>query len=197
MKLYNSAASPFVRKVNAVAIHHGIELERVATNPHESPEELLRDNPLSKVPCLVTDDGVALPDSPLICEYLDSIGTNDKLIPDHGTPRWKALRVAAIADGMMDAAVFRRGQQAFDQADEGRKRLVGRAKAAVERGLAALEAEDPNTPLTIGSVGAVCALGYLDFRFPDEGWRKAHPKLAAWYEKTVQLKPFAETMPKG
>ncbi|WP_207539000.1 glutathione S-transferase N-terminal domain-containing protein [Sabulicella rubraurantiaca] len=197
MKLYNSAASPFVRKVNAVAIHHGIELERVATNPHESPEELLRDNPLSKVPCLVTDDGIALPDSPLICEYLDSIGTNAKLIPDHGAPRWNALRIAAIADGMMDAAVFRRGQQAFAQEDEGRQRLVGRAKAAVERGLVALEAEDPDAPLTIGSVGAICALGYLDFRFGNEDWRKAHPKLAAWYEKTVKLKPFAETMPKG
>jgi glutathione S-transferase len=86
MKLYHSPASPYVRKVNVVAIHHGLTLDRVATNPHESPAELLRDNPLSKVPCLVTDDGVSLPDSPIICEYLDSIGTGEKLLPDHGAP---------------------------------------------------------------------------------------------------------------
>ena len=196
MKLYHSGASPYVRKVNAVAIHHGIALERVPTNPHESPEALLADNPLSKVPALVTDEGIALCDSPLICEYLDSIGTNDKLIPDHGAPRWNALRVAALADGIMDAAVGRRMQAALPQ-DEGRQRFDSRAKAAIARALDVLEGEDDQAPLTIGSVGAVCALGYLDFRFAAEDWRQGRPRLAAWYERTVKLAPFAETMPQG
>lgn len=196
MKLYHSGASPFVRKVNAVAIHHGIALERVATNPHDSPAALLADNPLSKVPALVTDEGIALCDSPLICEYLDSIGTNARLIPDHGAPRWNALRVAALADGIMDAAVGRRMQAAFPQ-DEGRQRFDARAKAAIARALDVLEGEDDAAPLTIGSVGAVCALGYLDFRFAGEDWRAGRPRLAAWYERTVKLAPFAETMPQG
>ena len=196
MKLYHSPASPYVRKVNAVAIHHGLELERVPTNPHESPEALLADNPLSKVPCLVTDDGISLPDSPLACEYLDSIGTGEKLIPDHGAPRWNALRVAALADGIMDAAVGRRMQAAYPM-DEGRQRMETRAKAAIARALDVLEGEDPDAPLTIGAVAAVCALGYLDFRFGGEDWRTGRPKLAGWYEKTSKLKPFAETVPQG
>ena len=126
MKLYHSPASPFVRKVNAVAIHHGIELDRVPTNPHESPAELLGDNPLSKVPCLVTDDGVALPDSPIICEYLDSIGTNAKLLPEHGAPRWHVLRVVALADGTIDCIATDHAphtpdakEQPFDEAPPG------------------------------------------------------------------------------
>jgi glutathione S-transferase len=194
MKLYHSPASPYVRKVNAVAIHHGIALDRVPTNPHESPAELLRDNPLSKVPCLVTDDGVSLPDSPIICEYLDSIGTGEKLLPDHGAPRWHVLRVAALADGIMDAAVARRMASQHPQ-DEAREKTDARHKAAIDRALDALEAEDDQAPMTMGTVGAVCALGYLDFRFGHEDWRTSRPKLAAWYEKQMLLKPFAETKP--
>lgn len=194
MKLYHSPASPYVRKVNAVAIHHGIELDRVPTNPHESPAELLADNPLSKVPCLVTDDGVSLPDSPIICEYLDHLGTGDKLLPEHGAPRWHVLRVAALADGIMDAAVARRMASQHPQ-DEARAKQDARHKAAIDRALDALEAEDDQAPMTMGTVGAVCALGYLDFRFGHEDWRASRPKLAAWYEKQMLLKPFSETKP--
>ncbi|HZH45458.1 MAG TPA: glutathione S-transferase N-terminal domain-containing protein [Roseococcus sp.] len=194
MKLYHSPASPYVRKVNVVAIHHGLTLDRVATNPHESPAELLADNPLSKVPCLVTDDGVSLPDSPLICEYLDHIGTGEKLLPDHGLPRWNVLRVAALADGIMDAAVARRMAVQHPQ-DEARQQADARAKAAIDRALDVLEAEDDTAPMTLGTVGAVCALGYLDFRFGHEDWRASRPKLAAWYERQMQLQPFAETKP--
>ncbi|MBY0339344.1 MAG: glutathione S-transferase N-terminal domain-containing protein [Acetobacteraceae bacterium] len=196
MKLYYSPASPYVRKVVAVAMHHGVALDRVGTNPHESPAGLLADNPLSKVPCLVTDDGVSLCDSPLICEYLDSIGTAAKLIPDHGAPRWNALRVAALADGIMDAAVGRRMASQFPQ-DEGRQKMDGRMKSAVFRTLDVLEGEDDAAPLTIGAVGAVCALGYLDFRFAGEDWRTGRPRLAAWYERQMQNPIFAETAPKG
>jgi glutathione S-transferase len=194
MKLYHSPASPYVRKVNVVAIHHGLTLDRVATNPHESPAELLADNPLSKVPCLITDDGVSLPDSPLICEYLDHLGTGEKLLPDHGLPRWNVLRVAALADGIMDAAVARRMAVQHPQ-DEARQQADARAKAAIDRALDVLEAEDDTAPMTLGTVGAVCALGYLDFRFGHEDWRASRPKLAAWYERQMQLKPFAETKP--
>jgi glutathione S-transferase len=194
MKLYHSPASPYVRKVNVVAIHHGLTLDRVATNPHESPAELLADNPLSKVPCLITDDGVSLPDSPLICEYLDHLGTGEKLLPDHGLPRWNVLRVAALADGIMDAAVARRMAVQHPQ-DEARQQADARAKAAIDRALDVLEAEDDTAPMTLGTVGAVCALGYLDFRFGHEDWRASRPKLAAWYERQMQLQPFAETKP--
>ena len=87
MKLHYSPASPYVRKVMACAIARGIDglIETVATNPHVSPAGLLADNPLSKVPALVTDDGIAVHDSPVICEYLDTIGDAAPLFPPTGS----------------------------------------------------------------------------------------------------------------
>lgn len=195
MKLHYSAASPFVRKVVAVAMHHGIKLERVATNPHVSPAELLSDNPLSKVPALVTDAGMTLPDSPLICEYLDSIGTASKLYP-LGNARWPALRLAALADGILTAAVLRRGQSLMP-AEEARAGLIARQQAAVTRTLDLLEAEGVPDALNIGTVTLVCALGYLDFRFSAEDWRPRRPNLTAFYNVQMPNPIFAETVPVG
>ncbi len=195
MKLHYSAASPFVRKVVAVAMHHGIALERVATNPHASPADLLADNPLSKVPALVTDAGMTLPDSPLICEYLDSIGSAAKLYPT-GDARWPALRLAALADGILTAAVLRRGQSLMP-AEDARAGTIARQKAAVFRALDLLEAEGLPATLDIGTLTLVCALGYLDFRFGDEDWRPGRPKLTAFYNAQMANPIFADTVPVG
>ena len=196
MKLHYSPASPFVRKVVVVAMHHGISLDRLATNPHASPADLLADNPLSKVPTLVTDDGMTLPDSPLACEYLDSIGTAAKLFPASGAARWKALRIAALADGILTAAVLRRGLSLMP-VEEARTETIARQKAAVARTLDALESEGVGTALDIGIVGVVCALGYLDFRFADEDWRIGRPNLAAFFDAQMKKNIFAETAPQG
>jgi glutathione S-transferase len=109
MKLHFSPRSPYVRKVMACAIVRGLdgEIERVTTKPFDSPPDLLADNPLSKVPTLVTDDGVALFDSPVICEYLDGIGDALRLFPAAGPARWTALKLQALADGILDAGVGR------------------------------------------------------------------------------------------
>ena len=195
MKLHYSPASPFVRKVVAVALHHGIPLERVATNPHTSPTDLLADNPLSKVPALVTDDGMSLPDSPLICEYLDSLGGATKLFPA-GEARWPVLRLAALADGVLTAAVLRRGLSMMPQ-DEARAGSMARQKAAVSRTLDLLEAEGVPATLHIGTLTLICALGYLDFRFGEEDWRAERPKLAGFFEAHMQNPIFAETVPAG
>lgn len=195
MKLHYSAASPFVRKVVAVALHHGIPLHRVATNPHTSPADLLADNPLSKVPALVTDDGMTLPDSPLICEYLDSLGDATKLFPQ-GEARWTALRLAALADGILTAAVLRRGQSLMPQ-DEARAGTVARQKAAVARTLDLLEAEGLPATLHIGTLTLICALGYLDFRFGEEDWRVGRPGLISFFDAHMRNPIFADTVPVG
>lgn len=195
MKLHDSAASPFVRKVVATALHHGIKLERIPTNPHASTPELLADNPLSKVPALVTDDGMTLPDSPVICEYLDSLGGATKLFPT-GDARWPALRLAALADGIMTAAVLRRGQSLMP-VEEARMGTIARQKAAVFRTLDLLEAEGLPATLHIGTLTLVCALGYLDFRFGDEDWRTGRPQLTSFFEAHMANPIFAETVPVG
>lgn len=198
MKLFYSPASPYARKVLACAITREIDsrIEKVACNPNDSPPELLACNPLSKVPCLVTDDGLALFDSPVICEYLDSRGDTLPLFPAQGPARWRALKFQAMGDGILDASVPRRWEM-LKPVEAGRTAWIARQKAAVDRTLDALEADPPHKMLDIGSIAVACALGYLDFRFAAEPWRPGHSKLAAWFEAFAENPGIALTVPKG
>jgi glutathione S-transferase len=197
VKLFYSPASPFVRKVLACAITREIEgrIELVPTNAHTSPPALLAANPLSKVPALLTDDGLPLFDSPVICEYLDSVGGAPPLFPPAGGSRWLALRRQAVGDGMMDAAVLRRGESQRPK-DAARDANMARQRAAVERGLAVLEADVPHQTVDIGTIAIACALGYLDFRYAAEPWRPAAPKLAAWFAAFGENPGLARTVPR-
>lgn len=197
MKLFYSPASPYVRKVSGAAIACGLEsrIERVTTNPWESPPDLLARNPLAKVPCLVTDDGTALFDSPVICEYLDFVGEG-ALFPPAGALRWRALKQQAIGDGIMDAAVLRRMESARPQ-EEARAAAMERNRQAVTRALDTLEQEPPPDHLDIGTLTVACALGYLDFRFAHEDWRPGRPNLEAWFGRMQQRPEVAETVPVG
>ncbi|HJS85540.1 MAG TPA: glutathione S-transferase N-terminal domain-containing protein [Acetobacteraceae bacterium] len=197
MKLFYSPTSPFVRKVMACAIARGIEgrIETVRANPHDSPPDLLEANPLSKVPCLVTDEGLALFDSPVICEFLDSVGDAAKLFPPSGPARWRALKQQALGDGILDAAVGRRGEMA-KPVEAARQAWMARQKAAISRALAQIEADPPQSGLDIGTITLACALGYLDFRFGAEPWRGAHPRLADWFGAIAAHPAIAGTVPK-
>ena len=194
MKLFFSPTSPYARKVLATAIATGLDkqITIVPTNPHESPADLVAANPLSKIPCLITDDGVALFDSPVICEYLDAIGSGT-LFPA-GATRWRALRNQAIGDGMMDAAVQGRGE-AGRPVEEARNAVIERYKQAVTRSLDLLESAPPPDHLSIGTLSVACALGYLDLRFAADDWRAGRPKLAAWHAKMEERPELARTAP--
>ena len=198
MKLAYSPASPYVRKVTACAIKRGLndKIERLKIGTTDP--ELLKYNALSKVPTLILDDGTCLFDSPVICEYLDSVGSEPKLFPAVGPARWKALTQEALADGILDATQPRRREIALPQ-DEGRKGYIELQQSKVKRALDALEKEAGSLGelTTIGEITIGCALGYLDFRYANEPWRPGHPKLEAWYAKVVKLPPLADTMPVG
>jgi len=198
VKMYHSPASPYARKVRICALARGLDtrIELVPCNPNESPAVLLAENPLSKIPTLITDDGVALFDSPVICEYLDSLGDALPMFPAHGAARWRALKLQAMGDGIMDACVPRRGELAKPK-EAGRDALIARWRAAVERTLDALEAELPHKSVDIGTITVACALGYLDFRFLQEPWRETRPKLAGWFETFSQDKAVAATVPRA
>lgn len=195
MKLFYSATSPYVRKVMACAIACELEgqIEKVTTNPWESPAELLAHNPLSKVPCLVTDDGVALFDSPVICEYLDFVGRGT-LFPPGGAARWRALKQQAIADGIMDAAILRRLEMARPQ-EAARTAAMERHERAVTNGLDALEHDPPADHVDIGTISVACALGYLDFRFAAEDWRAGRRRLEQWFAGMQKRPEIANTAP--
>lgn len=194
MKLSMSPASPYVRKARALAIKRGvadrIEMWTVAT----SAPELAALNPLSKIPTFVTDDGQVLFDSPVVCEYIDSLGHAPPCIPPSGPARWRALTLAALGDGIMDATQPRRREIALPL-DDGRKEYIATQQGKVSRALDALEKETLGDLETIGDITVACALGYLDFRYPNEPWRPGHPKLTAWYERVSKLPPIAQTMP--
>ena len=198
MKLTASGASPYVRKAFACAIARGIDGRIEPWTIGSADPVLAKDNPLAKVPTLVTDDGMALYDSPVICEYLDSVGDAPKLFPPAGPARWKALQQEALADGILDASQPRRREVALPQ-DDGRKEWIALQQGKVTRALDAFEAEAGSLGLltTIGEITLGCALGYLDFRFAHEPWRPGRPKLEAWYAKVVAMPPLARTMPVG
>lgn len=198
MKIAYSAASPYVRKVMACAIARGLNDKIERWTVGTTDPALLPFNPLSKVPSFVTDDGMMLYDSPVICEYLDSIGSAPELFPAAGPARWNALRQQALGDGILDASQPRRREIALPQ-DDGRKAYIDLQRSKVSRAIDVLEKEAGTFGelKTIGEIAVGCALGYLDFRFANEPWRPGHPQLDAWYAKVVKLPPLAETMPKG
>jgi glutathione S-transferase len=196
MKLAHSPASPYVRKAVACAIARGIDQKVELWTVGTTDPALLPLNPLSKVPSLLTDDGMALYDSPVICEYLDSIGDAPKLFPAPGPARWKALQLQALGDGILDATQPRRREVALPQ-DDGRREYIALQQGKVTRALDVLEAEADQLGAltTIGEITVACALGYLDFRYAHEPWRPGHPKLEAWYAKVSKLPALARTEP--
>lgn len=198
LALRYSATSPFVRKVLVVAMETGLEdrIERIATLPWDPKTDLPKDNPLGKVPALKTPEGW-LYDSLVICEYLDSLHSGAKLFPPPGPARWQALRHHALADGAMDAAILRRleSQRPDGQRSQG---WMDRQKAAVERSLDSLES-DGKALVDLSDIGAITIaimLGYLDFRFAADEWRRGRPALTAWYARVSQDESMLATVPK-
>jgi len=196
MKITASGASPYVRKVMACAIARGIDQQLEKWTIATTDPVLSNSNPLGKVPTLINDEGVALFDSPVICEFLDSIGSAPALFPAAGPARWAALRLQAIGDGILDASQPRRREIALPQ-DEGRVGYIDLQRGKVTRAVEMLEKEAASLGAlkSVGDIAVACALGYLDFRFANEPWRPGHPKLEAWYASVVSLPPMAKTAP--
>lgn len=202
MKLRYSPTSPYVRKVMVGAIEIGLEgqIEIIATDPWDSETDLSDDNPLGKVPTLITDDGNRLMGSSMICEYLDHLHDGSPLFPPAGKERWQTLGWSLLGDGILDASTLRRVEDKFREKAMQSSSWIARQKKTVERTLAALEHEVSGmgqAPITIGHVSVGCALGYLDFRFPQEEWRSGHPALAGWYEDFAQRPSMVATVPEG
>jgi glutathione S-transferase len=201
MQLYFSPASPFVRKVRIVAretdLASRIEELDVAVSPVNANVDVSRKNPLGKIPVLVLADGSALFDSPVICEYLDSLHHGRKLLPPEGPARWRNLRQQAIADGMMDAAVLMRYEAAMRPEPYRWAGWLAGQKAKVIAGLETLEHEidELSGEFTLGPIAVVSALGYLDFRFPELNWRNDHSRLASWFEALSQRPSVKATVP--
>lgn len=201
MRLWFNPASPFARKVRIVTREAGlaerIEEISIAVSPVKPHAELARENPLVKVPALTTPDLGTLYDSDVICEYLDSLHRGTPLFPKSGPQRWRALRLQALGDGILEAAVLIRYESAWrPQALQWSDWTAGQL-GKVRGGLNALEREAAgwDDGFKIGQITAACVLGYLDFRFPQEAWRGSCPALALWYEGITRRPSMKATVP--
>ena len=199
MKLYHSPLSPYVRKVMVVARETGlldeIEIVEGSGTPLQPNDKTLSVNPLGKIPALITEDGLTLFDSRVICRYLDS-RAGAGLYPS-GAAEFAVLGREALAEGIIDAALLtayewrlRPETLRFQPWVDGQKDKVRRGIEAFERQIDAMAGS-----LTIDKVALGCALGYLDFRLAELSWRDRHPGLAAWYEEFSGSPSMQETAP--
>ena len=197
--LRSSPASPFVRKVRIAASVLGLDRDiKLETAETASPSDTVRQqNPIGKIPTLVLEDGSALFDSRVILEYLDHRAGGGRIIPNDATARFAALRLQALADGILDASILLVYEGRWRAADRHEPKWIEHQAGKVARGLAALEAAPPALAAIpdVGQITVACALGYRDFRFGD-GWRKDHPRLVAWLDGFAARVPaFAATKP--
>ncbi|WP_339544005.1 glutathione S-transferase [Pseudomonas sp. RA_35y_Pfl2_P32] len=202
MTLFHNPASPFVRKV-MVLLHETGQLNRVALQPSQlspvSPDAALnQDNPLGKIPALRLADGTVLYDSRVILEYLDQQHVGNPLIPREGSARWRRLTLAALADGILEAAVMIRYELALRAPEKHWAQWLDAQREKIRRALAVLEADniaELSCHFDVAAISVACALGYLDLRHPDLQWRDAQPQLAAWYADVSQRPSMQASVP--
>jgi glutathione S-transferase len=199
LTLRSSPASPFGRKVKIAAALLGLldRIDIVVTDTIDPADAFTRENPLGKIPTLVLEDGATLFDSRVIVEYLDHLA-GGAMLPT-GEARFAALRLQALADGLLDAALLVVYESRFRPEEHRRPDWVARQEAKVARTLAAFgdDLPDDASSLHVGHVAQACALGYLDLRFAGT-WRAEHPRLVAWLDRFSDRVPaFEATRFKG
>ena len=203
MKLIGATTSPYVRKVRIVMAEKKLDYDFVTEDVWAADSTISQSNPLGKVPCLVMEGGEALFDSRVIVEYLDTLSPVGKLIPAMGRERAEVKTWEALADGVLDAAILARleanwaGRTKAQRSQAWIDRQLGKAHAslkAMSQGLG----DKPfcaGIHLTLADVAVGCALGYLDFRFPQIDWRGPNPNLAKLFEKLSLRASFTDSKP--
>jgi glutathione S-transferase len=203
MKLIGATASPYVRKVRIVMAEKKLDYDFVLEDVWAADTSIAQSNPLGKVPCLVMEGGEALFDSRVIVEYLDTLSPVGKLIPAVGRERAEVKTWEALADGVCDAAIAARleANWAGRKKAERSQAWIDRQRAKVAGSLKAMSQGLGEKPfcagiyLSLADIAVGCALGYLDFRFPDIDWRGPYPNLAKLYDKLMARPSFADTQP--
>jgi glutathione S-transferase len=204
MILRFSPSSPFVRKVRiAIALlgfENDLTLERAdTTDPNDS---LRKTNPLGKIPVLIAEDGGAIYDSRVILDYLDERAGGGKIVPRAGKERLEALRLQALADGILDASILTVYEGRYRKPETHEPKWLELQAGKVSRALSVLEAAPPldarpQALPNVGQIALACALGYRDFRFGGS-WRADHPRLIAWLDNFAAHVPaYAATKPAG
>ena len=201
MKLIGSNTSPYVRKVRIVMAEKKLDYQYVLEDVWGN-DNMLKSNPLGKVPCLVVEGVEAIFDSRVIVEYLDTLSPVGRLIPPTGRERVEVRTWESLADGALDAAIAARLEANWAPRGEARSQAwIDRNMSRVHAALKAMARGLGEKPwcaglhMTLADIAVGCALGYLDFRFADIDWRSPYPNLAKLYEKLMQRGSFADSVP--
>ena len=203
MKLLGAVTSPYVRKVRIVMAEKKLEYEFVQEDVWAASTSIVLSNPLGKVPCLLMETGEALYDSRVIVEYLDTLSPVGKLIPPSGRERTEVKVWEALADGLLDAAIAARleahwvGRSEAERSQAWIDRQLGKVHdtlAAISKGLSD-NSMCAGINLSLADIAVGCALGYLDFRFPNIAWRRDYPNLDKLQEKLMQRQSFIDSVP--
>lgn len=204
MKLIGSPASPYARKVRVVMAEKKLDYNYVIEDVWAPDSAITESNPLGKVPCLIMEGGEAVFDSRVIVEYLDTLSPVGKLIPAQGRERAEVKTWESLADGLMDAALLARMEVMFKGRTEAQRsqpwidRQIGKINAVLKAMSTGL-ADKPfcsGVHFSLSDVAVGCALGYLDYRFPQIAWRDTYPNLVKLQDKLAQRPSFMETAPK-
>ena len=203
MKLIGSTTSPYVRKVRIVMAEKKLDYQFLLDNVWSADTRIAASNPLGKVPCLVMEGGEAVFDSRVIVEYLDTLSPVGKLIPSTGRERAEVKTWEALADGLIDADILVRLVNIFEgrMPSERSQAWIDRQMDKVHASLKAMAQGLGDKPfcsgihLSLSDIAVGCALGWLEFRFPDIGWRAEYPNLAKLMDKLAQRASFADTKP--
>ena len=203
MKLIGSLTSPYVRKVRVVLAEKKLDYNFVLEDVWGS-DAILASNPLGKVPCLVMEGAEAVFDSRVIVEYVDTLSPVGKLIPGSGRERVEVRTWEALADGILDAAIAARLEATWagrtdtqrSQAWIDRQQVrIGAALKSISQGLGE-KAYCVGTHFSLADIAVGCALGYLDFRFPENAWRTEFPNVARLADKLATRQSFIDTVPR-
>ena len=203
MKLIGSLTSPYVRKVRVVLAEKKLEFQFVEEDVWSKDSTISTANPLGKVPCLIMEGGEAMFDSRVITEYIDTMSPVGKLIPASGRERAEVKTWEALADGLLDASIAARLEATWTGRTDAQRcsAWIDRQMDKIHASLAAMERGLGDKPfcsgvhLSLSDVAVGCALGYLDFRFPQLDWRSAQPQLARLFDKLAQRQSFIDTCP--
>ncbi|MEJ6021492.1 glutathione S-transferase N-terminal domain-containing protein [Ramlibacter sp. PS4R-6] len=203
MKLIGATSSPYVRKVRIVMAEKKLDYEFVLEDVWSADTRIAESNPLGKVPCLVMEGGEALFDSRVIVEYLDTLSPVGKLIPAVGRERAEVKTWEALADGVCDAAITARleANWAGRKKSERSQAWIDRQLAKINGSVKAMSQGLGDKPfcagiyLSLADIAVGCALGYLDFRFPQIDWREPYPNLAKLHDKLMTRASFTDTKP--
>ncbi|HVZ15762.1 MAG TPA: glutathione S-transferase N-terminal domain-containing protein [Terriglobales bacterium] len=206
MKLFWTPASPFVRKVMVTAIELGLD-ERIVIHPTYWPHEwgsrtiefdpeFIAANPVGRIPALVTEEGIALVESNLICEYLQTRVSAPALRPPVGNPRWQDTRLLGIVDGALEAMIARRAEMLREEREQS-SGFVAKQRDRIARCFDSLEQECDafERGLTLAQITTGVACGYMDFRYPSDQWRISRSRLSDWYMRFAERPSMKRTIP--